>query len=446
MGRRSLSAHPTIDPPECRLLMTTLHDRINAAVDELFDEQVEFLEALVRFPSLRNEEAAAQDFIEASLKERGFLVDRVRTDASRIGKHPAFSPATVDYSESWNVVGRKVGTGSGGRSLAFNSHIDVVPAGSAYRWVSPPFNPIREGDWLYGRGAGDMKAGLVASIFALDAITAAGIHLRADVQVQSVVEEEITGNGAATLFAEGFTADVILSPEPTDEQLVRANAGVIKFRLETKGRPAHPRDPESGQSAIDLMIRLIGHLRTLERQWIAQRAGKRWFQDLSNPVAMTIGTISGGDWIASIPSDCVAEGRIGFYPGEDPKTRAAEVEAFLDKIQSEDSAFAGERLASLTWIGVMHAGYELTEGGAAEETLRIAHTATHAGADLGSYVMACYLDAAVFSVHGGIPSLVYGPIAENIHGIDERVSLSSLRRVTKTLAIFAADWCGAEEL
>lgn len=425
--------------------MTPANDRILAAVDRLFDNQVEFLETLVRFRSLRNDESAAQDFIEAALQQRGFAVTRFRTDASRIGRHPAFSPATVDYEESWNIVGRKAAKGAGGRSLAFNSHVDVVPAGSAHRWATPPFEPTRDGDWLYGRGAGDMKAGLVASIFALDAIAAAGLSLCGDVQVQSVVEEEITGNGAATAFAMGFIADAVLSPEPTDEQLVRANAGVLKFRLETTGRPAHPREPESGQSAIDLMIRLIAHLRTLESRWIAERRDKRWFKDIANPVALTIGTIAGGDWIASIPSDCVAEGRIGFYPGEDPKARAIEFEAFLDRIQAEDPAFSGERLVSLRWVGVMHAGYELAEGSEAEAQLGAAHALTHAGDNLPSYVMACYLDAAVFSVHGNIPSLVYGPIAENIHGIDERVSLASLRRVTKTLALFAAGWCGVRE-
>ncbi len=425
--------------------MTPIHDRILDAVDQIFDDEVRFLEKLVGFRSLRNEEAEAQDFIAEALRQRGFTVERLRTDGSKIGHHPAFSPATVDYAESWNVVGRKAATGTGGRSLAFNSHVDIVPAGSGHRWTSPPFQPARRGDWLSGRGAGDMKAGLAASIFALDAIAAAGLCLRGEVQVQSVVEEEITGNGAATLFSRCFTADAVVSPEPTDEQLVRANAGVIKFRLETKGRPAHPRDPESGQSAIDLMIRLIGHLRTLERKWIGERQDKRLFRDLPNPVALTIGTIEGGDWIASIPSDCTAEGRIGFYPGEDPKARAAEFEAFLDRVQAEDPAFAGERLAAVSWVGVMHAGYELAEGSAAESILRSAHAVTHDGADLPSYVMACYLDAAVFAVHGNIPSLVYGPIAENIHGIDERVSLSSLKRVTRTLALFAADWCGTEE-
>lgn len=421
--------------------MTPEQKRIVEAVDRRFDEQIDFLETLVAFRSLRNEEREAQNFIQDNLERRGFAVSRFKTDGTLIGKHPAFSPATVDYDDSWNVVGRKNGIGQG-RSLAFNSHVDVVPAGRADRWRQPPFTPYRDGDWLYGRGAGDMKAGLVASIFALDAIAAAGLSLCGDVQVQSVVEEEITGNGAATAFARGFTADVVVSPEPTDEQLVRANAGVIKFRLETKGRPAHPREPESGQSAIDLMIRLINHLRVLERRWIAERRNKRWFKDLTNPVALTIGTIGGGDWLASIPSDCVAEGRIGFYPGEDPMVRAAEFEAFLEHIQKKDPAFAGERLVTLRWVGVMHAGYELAEGTEAESGLCTAHAFVNEGRDLQSYVMACYLDAAVFSVHGNIPALVYGPVAENIHGIDERVSISSIRRVTTALALFTADWCG----
>jgi acetylornithine deacetylase len=96
------------------------------------------------------------------------------------------------------------------------------------------------------------------------------------------------------------------------------------------------------------------------------------------------------------------------------------------------------------WVGVVHAGYSLAPGSDAEALLAQAHVATSgpSSSSLQAYVMACYLDAAIYSIHAGIPSLVYGPIAENIHAIDERVSLSSLRRVTKTIALFAAGWCG----
>lgn len=59
--------------------------------------------------------------------------------------------------------------------------------------------------------------------------------------------------------------------------------------------------------------------------------------------------------------------------------------------------------------------------------------------------MPCYLDASVFARHGGMTSLVYGPVAEAIHAVDERVSLASLKHVTKTIALFAAAWCGVED-
>lgn len=424
--------------------MTSPEDRILQAVDHLFEEQVEFLSKLVSYRTLREEEAEAQDFLAAALAKQGYEVVRFCTDATQIGKHPAFSPATIDYRSSWNIVGLRPAQRRGGRSLAFNSHMDVVPAASAARWSSPPFTARRDGDWLYGRGSGDMKAGLSASLYALAAISHAGLTLRGDVQIQSVVEEEITGNGAATAFVNGFTADAIVSAEPTDEHLVRANSGVMKFRLTTRGRPAHPREPDSGQSAIDLMIKLMDHLRILERKWIGEAKGRRGFETIANPVALTFGTITGGDWIASIPSDCVVEGRIGFYPGEDPQARAAEFEAFVATMKNDDSAFAGGDLVDIDWVGVMHAGYELAEGSSAEACLQFAHRRAQGGKALSSSIMTAYLDAAIFAVHGNIPSLVYGPVAENIHGIDERVSLSSLKRVTKTLALFTADWCGVE--
>lgn len=140
----------------------------------------------------------------------------------------------------------------------------------------------------------------------------------------------------------------------------------------------------------------------------------------------------------------MVEGRIGFYPGEDPQARAAEFEAFVATMKKDDSAFAGGDLVDIDWVGVMHAGYELAEGSSAEACLQFAHRRAQGGKALSSSVMTAYLDAAIFAVHGNIPSLVYGPVAENIHGIDERVSLSSLKRVTKTLALFTADWCGVE--
>ncbi|MDP8917492.1 MAG: ArgE/DapE family deacylase [Pseudomonadota bacterium] len=429
-------------------LSETDRNHILAAVDMAFESQVGFLSDLIRCASLREHEAEVQQLVEATLLDRGYDVQRQMIDEALIGKHPAFSPATISYENSWNVIGLHNPEIIQGRSLILNAHVDIVPTGDPKRWQYLPFEPTRDSEWLYGRGSGDMKAGLSAVIFALDAIWAAGLELTAPVQIHSVLEEEITGNGAAMALASGKVADAVLIPEPTDEKLVRANSGVIKFAITISGTPAHPRDVSGGVSAIDAAIRLIERLRHLETRWNEERTTKPFFDEVDNPAALTIGTINGGEWIASVPSCCRFEGRIGFYPGDNPQERVKEFEAFVATAAAGDPLLQRCPPPIVDWVGVLHAGYTLAPGSEAEAVLSEAHAGANAPDDppLQAYVMACYLDAAVYSVHAGIPSLVYGPIAENIHAIDERVSLPSLRRVTKAIALFAASWCGVRRV
>lgn len=422
-------------------LPETWNRAIEAAVEERFPDQVRFLSALVRHASLRGAEGGVQDLMQRELAARGYDVERVRTRT--VAGDPRFSPATVPYDDSWNLVAKKPSAGGAGRSLILNSHVDVVPTGPEARWTRTPFSGDADGSHLHGRGAGDMKAGMAAIVFALDALAAAGFEPDGAVQIHSVVEEEITGNGAATLLAAGYTADAILIPEPTDEQLVRANTGVIKFRITIFGNPAHPRDPDSGRSAVELAAHLMRRLKGLEKRWIGEGASHPEFAGIANPVSLTFGTISGGEWIASLPAGCVLEGRIGFYPGDEPDRRCAEFEDFVRSIAESDTEFGGAAAPIVEWVGVCQPGYVLAPGGTAEAVLAEAHAAIR-GADqpLTSYTMPCYLDSTLFAVHAGMPALVYGPMVENIHGLDERVDLASLQRVTKTIALFVAGWCG----
>lgn len=420
-------------------------DRIIRAVEDRFEEQVAFLQQLVRADSLRGNEAGVQGIVSDALGERGYEVCGFAIDPDRIGKDPAFSPTTFDLGNSTVVVGARH-SDRDGRSLALNAHVDVVPPGASARWKHDPFSATRDGDWLYGRGAGDMKAGLAANLFALDAVSSAGLDLTGPVQFQSVIEEETTGNGAAMVLAKGFRADAVLIPEPTGEKLVCANTGVMKFAVTVRGVPAHPFEVAAGRSAIDIAIRTIEHLRRLEQEWIAERpAGGSDFDQVGNPIALTIGTISGGEWLASVPSECRLEGRIGFYPGETAEAREAGFESFLKQAFAHDPFLQGCPEPEIEWVGVKQGGYVLPAGSEAEVLLATAHTRVDGdGRQLERFVMPCYLDAAVFTLHGGMTSLVYGPVAENIHAIDERVSLPSLMRVTKAIALFAAAWCGVE--
>ena len=132
-----------------------------AAVDEGFEAQVALTADLVRFPSVRGDERLAQEFMAAQMVKRGLEVDHYRIELDKIRALPGFSPVSVSYDNAFNVVGTRRAPDRRGRSLILNGHIDVVPAGPLDMWTSPPFEPRRTDGWLFGRGAGDMKSGLV---------------------------------------------------------------------------------------------------------------------------------------------------------------------------------------------------------------------------------------------------------------------------------------------
>lgn len=159
--------------------MTSTQQRqaIVDAVDRAFDTQVEFTRQILALPSLRGEESAAEDLIEARMRALGLVIDRWKLDPDEIAQHPGAGAVGVPYDTTEEVV---VGTAGavfeGARSLILNGHLDVVPVGDRTQWAWDTFPPTAEGDWLYGRGAGDMKSGLVAKLFALESLHAAGLR------------------------------------------------------------------------------------------------------------------------------------------------------------------------------------------------------------------------------------------------------------------------------
>jgi acetylornithine deacetylase len=99
----------------------------------------------------------------------------------------------------------------------------------------------------------------------------------------------------------------------------------------------------------------------------------------------------------------------------------------------------------VTFNGFYAEGYVLEPGSDAEAVLAEAHRAA-TGKELQSFMTAGYLDTRVYALYGKVPALCYGPISQNIHGFDERVSLVSVRRITTAMALFIAEWCGLEPI
>lgn len=421
-----------------------LTQAILQAVDAGFDRQIAMTQALVAIPSQRNQEAAAQAFMAAELTRRGYSVEEVATDTEALRAHPGFSPISDHASHVPSLVATHHPREVKGRSLILNGHIDVVPTGPEAMWTAPPYDPRIEGDWLYGRGSGDMKAGLVATVAALDALRDLGYQPAARVHVQSVVEEECTGNGALACLVAGYTADAAIIPEPEDDKLVRANLGVLWFEVSISGHPVHVRVAGTGVNAIDAAHRVAESLRKIERRWNAEAPNHRYFEDIAHPINFNVGRIEGGDWASTVAAWCKMQCRIAIYPGDDPAARAAEIEAHLRQDLGDDP-FLSNNPPEVIWNGFFARGYVLEEGSDAEAVLAHAHMQAYR-APLESFTTPGYLDGRVFVIYAGMPCLVYGPLSEAIHGFDERVSLPSLKRVTQTIALFIAEWCGLEPL
>lgn len=421
-----------------------LAEQIKAAVKEGMADQIAFTEELVRKPSVRGQEHTAQDFLFTELKARGYAMDRWAIDVASIEDHPGFAPVSVPYDNAINVVATHRPREEKGRSLILNGHVDVVPTGPLDMWDHNPYTPHIEGDWLYGRGSGDMKAGLVANIFALDALKRLGHQPAATVHVQSVTEEECTGNGALSCLTRGYTADAAIIPEPENEYLVRAGVGVIWFRVHVKGYPVHVANAGAGENAIDAAIHLIGALKEYEKARNALKDNHPHFAGYDHPINVNVGKIEGGDWASSVPAWCSFDVRTALYPGEDAHAAAREIEDFLRQASSTHS-FLGNNPPEIEFNGFMAQGWELPEGTDAEKTLTQAHTKATSN-ELGVFGSLAYLDARVFMLYGDTPCLVYGPTSKGIHGYNEAVSIKSIENVTNAIALYIAMWCGLEPI
>ena len=141
---------------------------------------------------------------------------------------------------------------------------------------------------MYGRGAADMKAGLACNIYALDAISTLAFEPAATIHVQSVPEEESTGNGTLATSVRGYRADAAICPEPTNGSITHANVGVVWFSVRVYGRPAHAREMQAGVNAIDVAYQVVGALRGSKSSSTSRPRSIPLFKDLVHPINTSI--------------------------------------------------------------------------------------------------------------------------------------------------------------
>ena len=223
-----------------------------------------------------------------------------------------------------------------------------------------------------------------------------------------------------------------------------AQLGVMWFRVRVRGKPAHVLDTSAGINAIEEALHIAQAFKALEERWNAPHVRHPAYADDEHPINVNLGIIDGGEWPSSVPTECGFEMRVGFFPGVALADVRREIEATVAEAAAQHPGFGGNRPV-VEFVGFQAEGCTMDPGGDMMQVLGDAHLRV-TGRSAGRSASTATTDARFFNLYGDIPATCYGPEGQNIHGIDESVSLASLREVTRVLAMFIADWCGLEAI
>lgn len=426
---------------------------ICSEIDRLREPLTAFIQDLVRLPSLPGEEQAAQHIFAAKLKEIGCDVQILRSSFAELEHHPAFSDDGISFDERLNVVGRWAGRqGKGkspaeetsgrprGRSLILNGHMDVVPVGNPELWKFPPWGGVVEGGRLHGRGACDMKAGLAAAVFAIEALRNLRFQLLGTVLIESVIGEESGGAGTLTTLVRGIRADAAILMEPTRLRSCPVHSGALSFRIKMTGRAIHASMKRFGVSAVEKFQKVFDAIETLDEN---RHLGyeNRIFEFGDNIAPISIGTLTAGDWLSTVPETLLAEGRFGVFPGESVVDARAALAGCLAQVTSSDPWLQAHP-PTLEWI---EGQFEPGQTSVAEpivEALSNAHA--HVLGDRPKVQGVPYgSDLRLFTEHGRFPAVLYGPgDVAFAHTVEEHVELEEVFACAKVLATLIVEWCG----
>jgi acetylornithine deacetylase len=271
---------------------------------------------------------------------------------------------------------------------------------------------------MWGRGAGDMKAGVAAYLIAVDALLEVAGPPAGDLLFTSVIEEECGGNGMRAVVRAGYEADATLIGEPTDLRLHYNGVGVIWARLTARGGGAHAAVADPTGGPVDRILQAVTGLRALEAKLNESVP--------DHPYNLNLGEIHGGVWPSSVPAEVTLRARLGFGPDLEPGDAQQLLRTAVEAAGVEVS-FEGFRCRA----------YSHDAANPFTEIVSECHAALH-GTHPGTKTSTATTDARY--VEG--PCLCYGPAAGNIHGIDEWVDLASTRDTALAVALVARRWCG----
>lgn len=412
------------------------------AISDYIDDNQEYLishiQRAVQIKSLVGQEQAMQEFMRERYEEIGLETFEFQPDFDKLSKHEAFIDSGIPFDGRKNVIGILQGA-KNGQSLTLHGHVDVVSPEPLQSWTQNPWGGDIVGNRLYGRGALDMKSGLLANWFSLKTLLDLGIHPEGTVQLHSTIEEEAGGGGGAlACLEEGYVTDGFLTTEPHALRLTVAHVGIMYFRVKVFGKTAHASNTQDGVNAIGKMYKIYHALEALD-----QKRAKEVEFDLfkkgsgGQSVNLNLGTLRAGDWVSTVAGEAILECRIGFIPGE---TRA-DIKRLINETVAnaiEGDAWLEEHPPEIEWFGWSTEAWYQDPNDAYVRSFK--HTGEETlGRDIEVIGRTGGNDAR-FTQYYGKAGIAFGPRGANMHGPDEYVEIDSILDTAKVLANHILDW------
>ena len=410
----------------------TTYQQLDQWIDAHFDEQVQFLQALVQVPTDTppgNNAPHAEKTTEL-LKKIGYIAEQFPVPEAEVKAYGLTSLTNL-------IVRRPFG--AGGKTIALNAHGDVVPPGEG--WTHPPYGAEIENGQMFGRATAVSKCDFSTFTFALRAVEALqaknNLPLKGNVELHFTYDEEFGGEkGPGWLLEKGYTRPDLMIAAGFSYQVVTAHNGCLQMEVTVHGKMAHAAIPDTGVDALQAAVHILNSLyaqNKLYKQTSSQVEG------INHPY-LNVGRIEGGTNTNVVP------GRVSFkldrrmIPEENPEQVEANIrQVIADAVNAFNQGRSSDALVSvdIKRILMAHAMKPLAGNAPLVHAIQ-----KHGGEIFGEPIPAMgtplYTDVRLY-VEKGIPGVIYGAgprtvLESHAKRADERLNLEDLRKATQVIS------------
>ncbi|MET3134134.1 succinyl-diaminopimelate desuccinylase [Oxalobacteraceae bacterium GrIS 1.11] len=399
-------------------------------IDAHFDEEVAFLQQVIRVPTDTppGNNAPHADLVAELVQAFGWQAE----------KHAVPQQAVRDYGmESiTNLIVRRPYQ-AGGPTLALNAHGDVVPPGED--WTFPPYGGVIQDGFIYGRAAAVSKCDFATYIFATRALEALGVPLKGNLELHFTYDEEFGGLlGPGWLLEQKLTRPDFVIAAGFSYNIVTAHNACLQLEITVHGKAGHGSMPETGHDALQAANKILN---AIYAQLPELKKIKSKVAGIDSPT-MLVGRIDGGSNTNVVPGKVVMKMDRRMIPEEDTAQVEAQVRAMIEEAVRGEPGIRVE----IKRLLLSHALRPLPGSGQLVASLQ-KNARAILGEDIPAQGTPLYADARLYGEQG-IPAVLYGAgprtVPEsNAKKADERLALEDLRKATKVVALTLLDFLAA---